>query len=59
MINNNRPCYRTQCTARCHPASVEFVDQNGGGPSVWLRQRQQKKRLASAAGFQNDATERE
>jgi hypothetical protein len=23
--------------------SIEFIDENGGGPGVWLRKRQQKK----------------
>ena len=29
-------------------AGVEFIDENGGGPGVRLRKRQQKKRVSTA-----------
>ena len=43
-------------------AGVQFIDENGGGPGVRLRKRQQKKRLAQGvianAGFRYDGYRR-
>ena len=43
-------------------AGVEFIDEDGGGPGVRLRKREQKKRLAQGvianAGFRYDGYRR-
>lgn len=55
----DRACIWITITSLQQAVAIEFIDENGGGPGVRLRKRQQKKTLAVGGLVRSEAAERD